>query len=381
LIVVETALKLVVREVFEVLYSPVKAFRKIIEKPDFKGVLLVLLLVMVSSVAVQYVASSKQLLENRTPENDDWTEALTNQHVWTSNGVLSLDITDYQMGNSSISSSAPEATSIWLKVTGINSINCSEGTSYTELFFWINWTNEVGSFPSSGTLRLFSGSEESYFEKDLTSFLVPSREWTNTTLNVGPDQGWSSNNSPDWQNITGIRFNLVWSDSANLTMNIDGLLFRNFASSIEQGTFYMGLISIILQVGMNWVIWAGLLIIVGKLFNEDLGRWNVFFIIIGYVFMVTVVTNIITVMLVSPLPNLNYILDSTSGLYYPRNSELWLSSLTFQLLTPLIWIGYAWTTALGTIVIRLMKNITWGKALTISVIAFAVRFVLTLFGF
>ena len=33
----ENAVKLVGREVFEVLYSPVKAFRKIIEKPDLKG--------------------------------------------------------------------------------------------------------------------------------------------------------------------------------------------------------------------------------------------------------------------------------------------------------------------------------------------------------
>jgi len=378
---VENALKLVVREVFEVLYSPVNAFRKIIEKPDFKGVLLVLLLVIASSVAVQYVASSKQLLEGRPPESDDWTEVLMNQHVWTSNGSLSLDVTDYQMGNSSISSSALESTSIWLKLTGIGSINCSEGSDYTELFFWINWTNEVGSFPSSGTLRLFSGSEYSYFEKDLTSLLAPSGEWTNTTLNVGPDQGWASNNSSDWRNITGIEFNLVWSDSANLTMNIDGLFFRSFASSVERGTLYVELISVILQVGMSWIVWAGLVIIVAKLFHEDLGQWNVFFIIIGYVFMVTFVSNIVSGLLASTLPNLIYLFDSTSALYYPRNSELWLSSLAFQLLTPLLWIEYIWTTALSAIVIRLMKNTTWGKALAISVIAFAARFVLSLFGF
>jgi len=112
---VENALKLVVREVFEVLYSPVNAFRKIIEKPDVKGILLVLLLVIVSAVAVQYVASSKQLLEARIPESDDWTEALMNQHVWTSNGSPLLDETDYRMGNidgnNSISSSVLTETS------------------------------------------------------------------------------------------------------------------------------------------------------------------------------------------------------------------------------------------------------------------------------
>jgi len=382
---VENALKLVVREVFEVLYSPVNAFRKIIEKPDFKGVLLVLVMVISSMIVVQYVASSKILLENRLPENDDWTESLTNQHNWVSNGSPSIDDTDYQMGNTdgnhSIASSVLTETSIWLKITDIGSINCSEETGYKELFFWIKWTNENGLSPSSAILKLFSGSENSYFEKDLTSLLAPSGEWTNTTLNVGPDQGWASNNSPDWQNITGIEFNLVWSDSANLTMKIDGLLFRNFASSVERGTFYVEIISVILQVGMNWIIWAGLLIIVAKLFHEDLGQWNVFFIIIGYVFMVTVVSNIIHVMLLSTLPSLNYLLDSTSTVYYARNPELLISNLAYPLLISLNLIGYVWTTALSAIVIRLMKNITWGKALTISVIAFAVRFALSLFGF
>jgi hypothetical protein len=62
---VENAVKLVVREVIEVLYSPVKAFRKIIEKPDLKGVLLVLLLVISSTLVFQFVYNSKQLYEKQ----------------------------------------------------------------------------------------------------------------------------------------------------------------------------------------------------------------------------------------------------------------------------------------------------------------------------
>ena len=373
----ENAVKLVGREVFEVLYSPVNAFKKIIEKPDFKGVLLVLLLVMVSSIAVQYVVSSKQLLEIRNPENDDWTEALTNQHAWTSNGALSVDVTDYQLGNSSISSSALEATGIWLKLTGIDSINCSEETGYTELFFWINWTNEVESFPSSGTLRLFSGSEDSYFEKDVTDILASSKEWTNMTLNVGSDQGWVSTNSSDWQNITGMEFDLVWSNSANLTLNIDGLIFRTFATSIERGIFYVEIISVVLQVGMNWILWAGILMIVAKLFQEELGRWNTVFIIIGYVFMATVVTNIANAVAMSTFPTTTWLLNSTATNYYPLDSELWLSNITYQLTSFLI--GEVWIAALSAVVIRLMKNTTWGKAATIAAVAFGIRFILRLF--
>jgi hypothetical protein len=166
-----------VRGLFEVLYSPVKAFKKIIEKPDFKGVLLILVLVIFSMVVVQYVATSKFFLETRTPDDDDWTESLTNQHSWTSNDSPSLDETDYKMGNTvgnhSVKSLVSNYTSIWMKITGIEPLDCSEDAGYKELFFWIKWIHENGSFPNLGaTLRLFSDSESSYFERSLTNFIA-----------------------------------------------------------------------------------------------------------------------------------------------------------------------------------------------------------------
>ena len=376
---------MVVREVFEVLYSPVNAFRKIIEKPDFKGVLLVLLIVASSMMISQYVLSSKLFLENRLPENDDWTESLTTQHNWVSNGSPSLDDTDYQMGNTdgnhSITSSVLTQTSIWLKIIDVGSINCSEEAGYTELFFWIKWSHEAELSPSSGTLKLFSGSEDSYFESDITNLLVSSGEWTNTTLKVGPDQGWSSNDSPDWQNITGLEFRLDWSSSAKLTMKIDGLFFRKFSSPIITGEFGVILPSILLQVVlnfvMNWILWAGILILVAKLFNEDLGRWNVLFVIIGYSFIATVVYTLISVVPLSTLPLLNVPLDASA-----LNALLdasWRPLLAYQLWLYIPVIGEVWIAALGAVAIRIMKEITWSKAATISAVAFAIRFLLRLF--
>lgn len=382
----ENAVKLVVREVFEVLYSPVNAFRKIIEKPDFKGVLLVLVLVISSMIISQYIVTSKLLLENRTPENDDWTESLTNQHNWVSNGSPSIDETDYQMGNTdgnhSITSSVPTETSIWLKITDIGSINCSEETGYNELFFWIKWTHEEGLSPSLGTLKLFSGSEDSYFEYNkITELLNSSGEWTNAALNVGPDQGWTSSNSPDWQSVTGIEFILDWSSSANLTMKIDGLYFRKFSSPLINGEFSGLIIPIMLQVvlnfAMDWILWAGILIIVAKLFQEDLGRWNVFFVIIGYSFIATVVYTLVNAVSLSTLPMLNVPLDADA-----LNALLdvsWRPLLAYQLSLYIPLIGEVWIAALGAVVVRAMKEMTWSKAATIAAVAFAIRFLLRLF--
>jgi hypothetical protein len=378
---VENAVKLVGREVLEVLYSPVKAFRKIIEKPDLKGVLLVLVLVIASTVVFQFVYNSKQLYENRLPEDDGWTEALANSHSWVSNGLPSLDNTDYKMGNISVVSSVLNETSIWLKLTDFDSVECSGEKGYSELFFWVKWVNEAETVPSSGTLRLFSGGEESYFESTLTEFSSSSGEWTNATLKVGSDQAWSSNNSPDWQKITGIEFRLDWLDAANLTMKIDGLFFRNFVSPIEDLGFSTAMLSLFVSsafsIAMNWILWAGIVFIVAKLFGEELGRWNVFFVIIGHAFIVTAVCTLVTALAFSSIPVVSLPLDY--NLQMAVFNETWLPNLAYQAGTLILWAGEVWIAALGAVVIRLMKNTTWGKAAAIAVVAFAVRFILRLF--
>jgi hypothetical protein len=384
--VVENALKMTVREVFEVLYSPVNAFKKIIEKPDFKAVLLILVLVVASMMISQYVVASKLLLENRAPENDDWTEALTNQHSWVSNGELSIDDTDYQMGNTngnhSITSSALTETSIWMQVLDIGYINCSEEAGYIELFFWIKGSHEAELAPSSGTLKLFSGREDSYFESDVTGLLASSGEWANITLNVGSDQGWTLTNSPDWQDITGMEFRLDWSSSANVTMKIDGLFFRKYSSPLVTGEFAALMPAILLEVVLNavmdWILWAGILILVAKLFNEDLGRWNVFFVIIGYSFIATVVYTLVTVAPLSTLPMLNVPLDVDA--FNALFDASWRFLLAYQLVSYIPVIGEVWIAALGAIAIHTMKEeITWSKAATIAAAAFAIRFLLRLF--
>ena len=378
--------KLGVREVFEVLYSPVKAFKKIVEKPDFKGVLLILVLILFSMVVVQYVAASKFFLETRTPDDDDWTESLTNQH-WTSNDSPSLNETDYKMGNAvgnhSVESLVFNNISIWMKITEIGPLDCSEDTGYEELFFWIKWIHENGTFPSSGaTLRLFSGSESSYFERSLTSFIsTSSGEWNNATVPLGSEsQGWDSTNSPDWQSVTGLEFRLVWPAPANLTMKIDGLYFRKYVSPIETGAFSGAIISILIQaavpVSMNWILWAGVLLLVAKVFREEVGPWTVFFVIIGHVFITTVVYTIAGAVLLSTLPALDLPLaDDINVLIY----EMWSPYWAYQVWLYLPLVGEVWIAVLCAIVVRLLRGITWGKAASISVVAFIIRFILRFF--
>jgi len=383
-----TERKLGVREVFEVLYSPAEAFKKIIEKPEFKGVLLILVLVMVSMTFAQSVIASKFFPQIEAPDNDKWTESVA---LWTSNGVISND-TDRIIGNNSIKSLVSNGTSIWMKITDIGTFDCSGDKGYTELFFWIKWVHENGTFPSNATLRLFSGSESSYFELVLTNLISNSSdEWSNATVNnetlkIGPGQGWESVNSPDWKSVTGLEFRLEWPDSANLTMKIDDLHFRRYVSLLETGAFSGSIISIliyaIMDFSMNWILWAGVLLLTVKAFREKGGPWMTFFIIIGHVFSVTVIYWLASAVLVSTLPPLNLPLTSqketipVDGLIQERWQPNWAYQLSF-LYFPLL--REIWTAVLCAVAIRFLCGITWQRAASIAVIAFLFRFVLRLF--
>jgi len=385
-----------VREVFEVLYSPVKAFKKIIEKPNLKGVLLILTLFMCFTVVEQYVIASKLLLLDQTPDNDDWTESTA---LWASNGLLSIDGVDYKVGNYSVESFVSNGTSIRMNITNIGPLDCLEDKSYKELFFWIKWIHENGVPSSNATLRLFSVSE-SYFERSLIN-LSTSGEWSNVTVNIGPQsQDWNSIKSPNWQNVTGLEFRLVWPTPANLTLKIDDLHFRRYSSSIERGLFTGSVILVLtsaaLEFSMNWILWAGVLLLIAKVFREEGGPWTTFFIIIGYVFMVTVVYTIASVALISMLPSLNLptktwppTTDAETNAVSAVFEERWSPNWSYRLYTALYFIPgipiyfpllrEVWTLFLCTVAIRLLRGITWGRATSVSVVAFILRSILRLF--
>ncbi len=372
-------------EIVEVLYSPVKAFKKIIERPDFKAVIIVLVVAASVTMVQQYVASSKLYLETRMPEKDDWTESLTDGHNWLSSGLVSLDQTDYKMGNGdgnhSVTSSVVNQTRVWVKAVDFDAVNCSQEEGYIELFFWIKWINQESLSPTSGTVRLFS-SADSYFESDITSALALNAGWTNTTLSLGQNYAWTSTNSSDWQNIIGIEFSLDWASATNTAMKVDGIFFKKYSSPIEDGSFATLVPSFVLQIvlnlAMNWILWAGIMILVARLFNEDLGRWNTFFVIIGYTFMATAVYTLINLLPLFGLPPLNVPLDTNA-----LNALLdvtWRPLLAYQLWLYIPTFGEMWVAALGAVAIHTMKEeITWNKAVTIAVVSFLVRLLLRLF--
>jgi hypothetical protein len=381
---------LVVREVFEVLYSPVKAFKEIVKKPDVKGFFIIFVFILLTAAVLQQVSASKLFVETATPDKDNWTESTS---FWNSNGTISLDETDHIVGNYSVKCFVSNGTSIWMRIADIGKFNCSGDGGYKGLSFRIKWIHQNGKFPSSSaTLRLFSNSESRYFELNIINDVSnSSNKWYNVTdpIIIGPEsQGWVSFGSPDWGNITGLEFRLNWlhSDAANLTMKIDDLYFGKYVPFITMGFynqwFVLSLISTATDFLIKWLLYAGLLWLVIKMFHGETGPWRILFIVIGYTFCNGVVHAPVDALLISMLPPLNFPLKAwrpiageegvASKLMSKIYENKWYNTLPYNLSIFLTLTIHVWTIALGTIALRFLGEIEWKKAALISSIAYII---------
>ena len=373
-----------IREVFEVLYSPREAFKRIVKKPDIKGPMLILLITALVTAGAQYISASKMLFENPTPETDSWTEST---FLWTSNGVLQKD-PDCIVGNYSISSSVSNGTRIWMKLNKIGSFDLSGKPEYRGLTFRIMWAHQEDKPPSSNaTLKLVSYEENRYFEYDLRSNITSLKnKWANLTVFSGSEQGWTPVNSPDWKSITGLEFQLAWSSSnaANLTMKIDDLFMGKYVSPLESDILNIMLINALTGSAtdfiVRWILYAGLLLLLIKIFGGETGLWRVLFNAVGYAFAVTMIYIAVDALLISTLPPLSFPLRAWSPvageeeigftLWNQIIQSNWRNTLAYNLRYYLPYVIHTWTVALGSIAIHFTHELTWKKAVPISAMAY-----------
>ena len=385
------------REVFRVLYSPLKAFKEIVSKPDIKGPLLILVLTLVTTAVAQYASASKLSIETAPLGTDNWTEESIVH--WSSSGAITNNM-DHIAGNYSIQSFISNDTLLWMKKTDIGQFNCLEETGYKALSFRIKWIHQNGKFPSSGaTLRLFSLDESRYFKLNSTDLISNSTDkWANITVNIGPGASeWIQVNSPSWENITGLEFEMGWlaSDIGNLTMRIDDLFFGKYisflATNMYGSTIIPSIIDGVFVFFLNWAIFAGVLMVCTVTLREKVGPWKTFFIVIGYVFSITIVYILVRALLISALPELRVQYEAWKA-WDPNATEAertiaieiitqqiqkyWSPSWIYQIGSYLIFAMDAWTVILSVIAIHILREISWKKAVAIALLGYIVYFFL-----
>jgi len=72
-------------DILKVIYSPHRAFKKILQKPQYIGAIILLIIFAVVQVSSSYVIASKSYIEQTMPsgsEGDFWTE---NAALWQAN--------------------------------------------------------------------------------------------------------------------------------------------------------------------------------------------------------------------------------------------------------------------------------------------------------
>ncbi|UCE28615.1 MAG: hypothetical protein JSV85_04880 [Candidatus Bathyarchaeota archaeon] len=372
-----------VHEIFRVLYSPFKAFKEIVKNPDVKGPILILLITVVATAGEQYISASKTFFENPTPDLDSWTESTL---LWSPNNTLSCD-TDRIVGNCSVKSLVSNDTSIWMKKkipTDLWPLVCSGDSGYTSFSFRIKWIHSVATLPSDATLRLFSGDESNYFEFDLKDRISDSSDkWSSVNVSIGPQsQGWT--NQANWENITALEYRLSWSNAANITIKIDDLYFGKYVSSYITDVFTGWLVGSLMgsttDFLIRWILFAGLLLLIIKIFGGETGPWSALFNVVGYVFAVMMVYIVIDTLLISMLPPLSFPFRAWSPVAGEEEIGImllsqiidssWGTTLAYNIRYYLPFAVHVWIVALGTTAVHFAREFSWEKAAAISAMSY-----------
>ena len=382
---------MVVKDILQVLYAPHKIFKKIIENPGYLGIFVLILIFVIARVSFSYVTSSRLYIEKTMPigtEGDIWTE---NVALWQANpGVVVtannvdfingsqaiLGFPDYY-GNNSIKFTISDSHALEMSLNDLGGqVNCG-ADGFNELFYRIKIVTPETN-PQNVTLILYS-LNGSFFYYDLTVNFVDSLAdvWSNMSIPLG-SANWLSNGSPKWENITGLKMEFDWFDSADIDLSVDGLFFRNnFANQVELAG---GILQLIGYATFNafapflsyWLALSVLIYIIIKGFKGNV-IWRPLMVAVGYALITIVIQSAIVAAIYTTMPDLYYPLELLA--YVPGEFEgaqeviinqLANISMIEYILQFATWI---WIVGLGTFIVRaitgskkIAEEIDLGKA-------------------
>jgi hypothetical protein len=179
--------------------------------------------------------------------------------------------------------------------------------------------------------------------------------------------------------------------SSKVFLSIDGTPTSFLNSSMFSGFIVSVLTQSVLLFAFNWLIYAGVLFLVMRVFGQKGGAWRPFFILVGYAFSIMIVQWAVSAVLFATLPEIHFSNLST----WPPSTQtevdianegiqrFWISTPAYQtlfyLINSLVNIIDIWLVILSVMIVHAFDEVTWGKAAMISVTAFILRFFLKIF--
>lgn len=348
--------------ILKVLYSPFRAFEEIVKEPTIKGPLLILLITLPITVAVQQISSTRFFIETPMPEHDEWTEKPSdlNSLLWISNGNLTFDGTDRISGNYSVSTSSINNMEIWMRLTGIHALNIVD-EDYSRLSISVKFTSEPSTRPMTALLQLFSSEDQSGFNINIEPLLEATiGDWSNITVNLMTEQWTVMGNEASWDDITAIGCLFTWADSGNITVRIDQLYLGRYISFSSATTLYTYIGSIFrsaVDFLLGWLILSGIVLLVLRGLSGWGGSWRKLLSIIGYTYSSSIVYLIVLMLLFFFLP----------PIFIPYDIEDWQATEIYQErwgnpISILSLIFYVWATVLCGVALKKIADLSWAKA-------------------
>jgi len=175
--------------------------------------------------------------------------------------------------------------------------------------------------------------------------------------------------------------------ASKFTWTVDSQL----ASLLASNMLASYILSVVTQTALlfffNWLIYAGVLLLVMRAFGEKGGSWRPFFVLVGYAFSTMIVQWAVSALLIATLPeihftNLNTWPPSTQNEIAMANDtiqKIWGPIPAYQALAYLSFPFDIWLVILSVIAVRAFSETVWRKAVMISISAFLIRFFLRFF--
>jgi hypothetical protein len=380
--------------IFKTIYSPIKAFKEVLQNPKYYGPLLIMILFMAANTGFFYLRASKtydeQILPAGATVKDEWTES---KIWWTSNATISESndsLNSGYYGSKSIEFSVTNGKQIGMQLNFNESVVCSGVEGYKNVSFWVKTIYPNTTDLTNATLYLLT-NQTSYFSHILATDSFPSNDtiWNKLNILLGPEDpsGWTVNGAANWSNITSLMVKFVWSENANLTVRIDGLFFRGvFRSTAEiygASDYVLAiLLSSLMQFVITWVILGGLVFLLTK----GLGAktlWKASLIIIGFALITLFIQSVANVATVASWPQLYATLEYFGGAegetQIAQNRVFDQIILAYQINEIVLTLLLVWTIALCAIAVHVLTEFSWTKSALVAIVAYVITNVVVSF--
>jgi hypothetical protein len=294
-------------------------------------------------------------------------------------------------GNTSLAFSTVNTDSLWMKLDGIGTTNCSNPNGYDKLSFRVKWTSPTAK-PANVTVQLFSGSSSDNFFKSLGDDFADStyNAWTNETILLATENWSQTSSTPAWGSISGLRLEFTWAETSNQTILIDGLYFHGpLLSGIDlYGTSYLlnVVFAGVMQFTITWVILSGLIYFMSKSFGGKL-VWRVMLIVMGATLITMVVLVLVNAIATATVSSVNYPFELVAGF----RGEATADAAYNRILDQTAWVDIVgrygwiviqiWTAVLCSVAVHVLATFSWSKSFLIGATAYVIDLIIGSFLF